>query len=103
MSPASQHEESLPLELALRIDAVCTRFRAAWGAGPPPQVEDFLEGWAGPERSALLRDLIELDVDCRRRRGLPCPSEDYQGYFPDAYPSGMRSAKTANSSRKRRD
>jgi eukaryotic-like serine/threonine-protein kinase len=81
MSPASQ-DESLPLELVLRIDAVCSRFRAAWREGPPPRIEDFLDGWAGPEQSALLRDLIEVDVDCRRRRGLPCTAEDYRGRFP---------------------
>ncbi len=38
--------ESLPLSLAQRVDAVCYRFEEAWKTaavdGPPPRVEEFL-------------------------------------------------------------
>jgi hypothetical protein len=45
---------SLPLEVALRLDAVCDRFEEAWKEavrqeGQPPRIEDYLE--ACPKRT----------------------------------------------------
>ena len=45
-------DTSLPLSLEQRVDEVCLRYEAAWKAGGRPRPEDFLEGIAGPERSA---------------------------------------------------
>jgi serine/threonine-protein kinase len=71
---------------------VCNRFEAAWRAGPAPRVEDFLDGWQGPERSALLCELVALDVYHRRRRGEECRMEDYRARFPALDPSGLAKA-----------
>jgi WD40 repeat protein/serine/threonine protein kinase len=63
--------ESLPLSLARRVDAVCSRFEAAWQSagptGPRPCIEDFLVDLPEAERLVLLRQLIPLDADYRRR------------------------------------
>jgi hypothetical protein len=68
MSDVSSCEEHpLPLSVARRINAVCNRFELAWQAGPRPRLEDFLGELAEPERSALLRELLVLDIDYRRR------------------------------------
>jgi serine/threonine-protein kinase len=69
-------EDGKQVPLALRIDAACNRFEAAWRAGPPPRVEDFLEGWEGPERAALLRELVLLDQDYRTGPGAPSPAAE---------------------------
>jgi len=37
----------------VRIDGVCTRFEAAWLAGIPPRIEDFLAAWQGPGHDAF--------------------------------------------------
>ena len=74
--------ESVPLALALRIHPVCNRFEAAWKTGPAPGIEVCLEGWAEPERSALARELIFLDLYYRRGRGDECRAEDYLARFP---------------------
>lgn len=68
------------------MDQACNRFESAWkAAGPadsPPRIEDYLAAAAEPDRSALLRELIALDVFHRRRRGEAVRAEDYHGRFP---------------------
>jgi len=65
-----------------RVDAACDRFEAAWRGGQDPRIEDFLDAAAEPERPALLRELITLDVELRRGRGEhPTPGE-YHKRFP---------------------
>ena len=73
----------LPPEAARRLEAVCNRFEAAWKSLTPPRVEDFLDGWTGTERDALLRELVALDVVYRRARGQAVRAEEYQIRFPD--------------------
>jgi hypothetical protein len=77
---------SLPLSAAQRVDAVCDRFEAAWktagAAGPRPRIEDYLGAAPEPEHSALVRELILLEVHYRRRAGEGLRPEDYHGRFP---------------------
>jgi WD40 repeat protein/serine/threonine protein kinase len=78
--------ESLPLSLARRVDAVCSRFEIAWqNTGPTgsrPRIEDYLGDTPEPERLALLRQLIPLDANYRRRAGEDPRAEDYHRRFP---------------------
>jgi WD40 repeat protein/tRNA A-37 threonylcarbamoyl transferase component Bud32 len=73
----------VPPALGRRIDEACDRFEAAWRAGALPRLEDFIAGWAGDERAALLRELVPLDADYRRQRGEPVALADYRGRFPE--------------------
>jgi tetratricopeptide (TPR) repeat protein len=68
--------------LARRINEVCNRFELAWQAGPRPRLEDFLSDTPEPERSVLLRELIALDLDYRRRAGEKPTAEEYRERFP---------------------
>jgi serine/threonine protein kinase len=68
---------------ARHIDQTCDRFEAAWKAGPRPDPAAFLAGAAGPARSALLRQLLLLDWDYRRRAGDDPRTGDYLARFPD--------------------
>jgi serine/threonine-protein kinase len=74
--------------VARRLDRVCNAFEAAWRTGVRPRIEDFLDGWAGSGRSALLRELVLLDAHYRRRDGDLVP-EDYRGRFPDFDPAWL--------------
>jgi WD40 repeat protein/predicted Ser/Thr protein kinase len=76
-----------PPGLGRRVDEACNRFEAAWRAGETPRLEDFVAGWAGAERAALLRELVPLDADYRRLRGEPWGAADYLARFPDLDPS----------------
>jgi serine/threonine-protein kinase len=73
---------TLPPDVALRIDRVCDRFKAAWDAGTPPRLEDYLGDVPEPERPALLRELIPLDVHFRTQRGEKPTAPEYQARFP---------------------
>jgi WD40 repeat protein len=69
-------------DLLLRINEVCDRFEAGWRAGRPLPIEDFLAGWADPERATLLRELLAVEMSYRRRRGDGCSVADYLARFP---------------------
>ncbi len=73
--PRSDPQAPLSPEGAAYVEAVCDLFERAWKAtqagGSVPKIDGFLTGCAGPERAALLRQLVELDQVCRQRYGLP--------------------------------
>jgi tetratricopeptide (TPR) repeat protein len=86
MSPTPpDRSETLPPELAERLDQICDRFEAAWKAaastGRRPRIEEFLNGVPEGERIALLRELVPLDVHYRRLAGDRPRAGDYQGRF----------------------
>jgi serine/threonine protein kinase len=66
-----------------RIDDVCDRFEAAWRAGRLPRIEDCLGETPEPERSALLGELLVVDLAYRRRRGERPTPEEYRRRFPE--------------------
>jgi WD40 repeat protein len=73
----------VPPALGRRINEACDRFEAAWRSGMGPLLEEFVAGWEGAERAALLRELVPLDADYRRGRGEPVSPDDYRGRFPE--------------------
>lgn len=77
--------------LAVRIDRACNRFEEAWRSGPP-RIEDFLEGFHGEERVALLCELVAIDLEYRRRRGEEAGPEDYSIRLPDLADMGQQTA-----------
>jgi WD40 repeat protein len=85
-------EESRLLELARRVDQVCTAFEAAWKAGQRPRLEDFLPAGSDAERAAVLRELVPLDAEYRRRAGEQPQAEEYQRRFPGLDPAWASAA-----------
>jgi len=81
--PSQPEMASLDPEAARRIESVCNRFEKAWTTEPAPPIETFLDGWKGAERLALLRELVLLDGEYRRRRGMAWSGEEYQKRFPE--------------------
>src|SRR6516162_5423688 len=82
MSESSHDYGALPLSLRQRIDEAGDRFEDAWRAGTPPRIEDYLDGWREPERTALLNELVPLDADYRRAHGEAPRPEHYIERFP---------------------
>jgi tetratricopeptide (TPR) repeat protein/tRNA A-37 threonylcarbamoyl transferase component Bud32 len=72
--PASGYEQLTP-DAAAGVDAVCDAFEKAWktvpvgGAAPDPA--SYLDGYGGPGRSVLFRELAALDRACRERYAVP--------------------------------
>ena len=68
--------------LAICIDSACDRFEAEWRAGRRPRIEVHLDGTSGPEREALVRELLAIEVDWRRRLGERPGADEYGARFP---------------------
>jgi hypothetical protein len=90
----SSRKSSRPLSLNLRIDQACDRFELAWQAGERPRIGDYLVDTPEPERSALLRELVALDIDYRRQKGEQPKAEDYQALLPPAQLASLLDAAT---------
>jgi eukaryotic-like serine/threonine-protein kinase len=85
--------DSLSATQAEELDRACDRFEADWRAGKRPTIEDHLEGIAEPLRSALLSDLIAVELHWRRRWGeRPVPTECHDRFR--AHTPGAESSST---------
>jgi hypothetical protein len=87
-------ESIAPLPAAL--EEIRGRFEAAWqraSAGATlPRIEDHLGGQPEADRLRLLRELVAIEVACRRQRGEQPRVEEYQGRFPDLEPQWLDGA-----------
>jgi uncharacterized protein (TIGR03067 family) len=79
-------DQSLPLAVLEWMDRVCLEFEAAWTAGQSPRIESVLGDAREPGRSALLRELLLLELDYQSHSGQTLSLEDYQTRFPDHSP-----------------
>jgi WD40 repeat protein/serine/threonine protein kinase len=90
MTAGLPDEDSLPLSVELRIDAVCQRFEAAWQAiehgGARPVIEAYMDAAAEPEPAALLRELLALELHYRRQRGERPTVDEYRSRFREHGP-----------------
>jgi hypothetical protein len=66
----------------LWLDDVCDRFEAAWKAGGDVRIEDYLGTASEPLRSALLRELLLVDLEYRTETGERPDSGEYKARFP---------------------
>jgi tRNA A-37 threonylcarbamoyl transferase component Bud32 len=75
-TPWQSNEEPSSLVEVRAIDRLCDRFEAAWRAGQHPAIETFLAEVPASARAAVLRELIAMEVEYRRRNGeTPTPTE----------------------------
>lgn len=82
-SDSRRNRDTLPLEAHERIDRTCATFEAAWKSGTRPMIEEFLGSAGGAERSALLRELLMLELEYRRKSGESPSPDDYAKRFPN--------------------
>src|ERR1700693_849495 len=64
------------------IDALVGPFEKAWQKGGRPAIDDFLPK-VNPLRLAVLKELVHIDLEWRRRVGEPKKVEDYLERFPE--------------------
>jgi hypothetical protein len=72
----------LPAAVAAVLEAVLERFENAWREGGRPALEEYLTG-TGPERLALLVELVHADLYYRLIAGEAARAEDYLGHYPE--------------------
>jgi hypothetical protein len=92
-SPTPFHEGALPVPQARELDQICDQFEAAWQAvgqgGTAPRLEDYVARMPPTEQPALLRELVVLDLDYRRRVGQEPQATDYLQRFPALEPAWL--------------
>jgi serine/threonine protein kinase/dienelactone hydrolase len=66
----------------VKIDAIVHGFEKAWQSGAHPDIDDFLPA-GGPDRLALLAELVKVDSERRRQAGESVPVEEYLRRYPE--------------------
>jgi WD40 repeat protein/serine/threonine protein kinase/tetratricopeptide (TPR) repeat protein len=67
---------------ALRVEEACDRFEAAWQTGQRPRIEDYIRDAAESVKPALLRELLALELEYRRRTSENPTLNEYLARFP---------------------
>ena len=67
----------------VEINRICDRVEAECGAGGRPSIESLIADTAEPMRSALLQELLAVELECRRLAGENPLITDYRTRFPD--------------------
>jgi WD40 repeat protein/serine/threonine protein kinase len=65
------------------IDTAAQWFERAWKQGPRPRIEDFLAKVAAPQRPALFRELLRIELELRWRAGEEPAAEEYRRRFSE--------------------
>lgn len=74
--------DDLSAEQMLRVSRLCDEFERAWQAGDCPTVERYLADVEPQVAAALLRELVPLEINYRRRSGLSVSRDEYRTRFP---------------------
>lgn len=82
-SKSSHPGPALSLDTARHVDRLCDAFEAAWIAGQPPKINDYLLGTSDRLREELVRELIQIELFYRQRRGENPQSTEFTRQFPD--------------------
>src|SRR5689334_9250678 len=73
---SQQHLRDLPSAALDRLEVAVRAFEDAWQQGKRPAIDAALPA-PGPERRAVLIELIHVDLECRLRAGQPVRVEHY--------------------------
>jgi hypothetical protein len=82
----TQNRDPTPLSEARRHDAACDHFEAEWRGGRRPRIEDYLAQAPAESRPALLRQLVELEVELLTAAGRRATVAEYCVRFPEHAP-----------------
>jgi serine/threonine protein kinase len=81
--PSTEGGDPRALSAFERIVAVCDRFEDTWRSGVRVPIEAFLPEVPEPERPALLRELLEIELEWLRARGERPAPQPYRERFPE--------------------
>ena len=66
----------------IEINRTCDRFEADWRAGLGPSIENGIAHAGEPVRSSLLKELLAIELECRRSAGELPRLAEYRARFP---------------------
>ncbi|HZW35078.1 MAG TPA: hypothetical protein VFF52_30420 [Isosphaeraceae bacterium] len=73
--------DSLSASQAEEVDRICIRFERAWRDGQRPRIEAVLAEAPAAARPALLRELLAVELELRRREGESPTLREYAERF----------------------
>jgi len=73
--------EELPEDVMTHVNLACNRFEQRWQAGERPSIEALLDDLGAEYRDAVVRELLPLEIEYRRRAGLDVSLQWYQTRF----------------------
>ena len=83
-SPTEKLRNSHPeLSIGAVVDQICDEFENAWRQGQSPRIEEYLARVAPENRSTLLRELLGVEIEYRRKGGDACDAAEYLRRFPE--------------------
>jgi hypothetical protein len=82
MAPDALAPPAPDTALRQRLETVLERFEGAWLDGQQPALDDFLPQH-GQDRSALLPELVLIDLECRWKAGQMVRVEPYLSRYPE--------------------
>ena len=65
------------------LDELCDRFESAWKAGSPQPIEGFVADVATDRQRDFTRELLQLEIEYRKKSGLTPTLADYLDRFPE--------------------
>jgi eukaryotic-like serine/threonine-protein kinase len=83
MTSDSALDTLLPAVDLQQIDEICDRFEADWCAGRQPDLASYLSAAPTGARTALFRELLNLELEYRRGNGEHPDFQSYYERFPD--------------------
>lgn len=73
----------LPDDQLLMINRLCNQFELSWQSGREPFLEDLLHDVAPSQRSAVIAELLPIELAYRRNAGHPLSLADCRARFPE--------------------
>ncbi|MHB8951425.1 MAG: protein kinase domain-containing protein [Pirellulaceae bacterium] len=73
------------------IDVVCDAFERAWKTAKRPVIEEYVTRVDAKSRAELLRQLLAVELEMRRKAGERLAIDEYQSRFAD-YPTAVKGA-----------
>ena len=77
-----QSLSSVPIAVGVQFDRICDAFELQLRGGESPQIVHFLHQAEEAWRPALLRDLLPVELSCRRAKGESPVQADYEQQLP---------------------
>jgi eukaryotic-like serine/threonine-protein kinase len=82
-SMRTQDSAEQQVALVMQVDAACERFETDFRAGRSPLIENLLSEYPESARLPLLRELLALELELRRKQGDRPAADEYLARFPD--------------------
>jgi CHASE2 domain-containing sensor protein len=82
MSPANEFAGQSDGEKRIELERILDRFETAWRQGEQPDIVDYLPADC-PERTALLIELVQIDLERRLKAGQAVRVEAYLQRYPE--------------------